>query len=405
MIIGIFTLISMTIYGQENYKPGYIITNSMDTIRGYILSVNNKPYKECCFKKDIKDKPQIYLPDQIFAYRFDGNGKFFISKDTPDQNGTTKYFLEFMIQGKANIYMMTDVKDHFYIETDKYKMMELSEPLKYSKNEYGVLLSRPNKYTGKLKYVMSDCPEVFSEIDDLKLYPKAIIKLAENYHNHVCSGDKCIIYEKKIAPLKIDWGPVAGISYNSFYFNGQNYSNYQSNNLLGINIELDNLIFAKEQIFLKTGVYLQQFNNYNLYEKRLSIDGVDYYGNFLTGPINFKSYVLLNPITFNYSFPMNKFAPYVGAGISNMFILTQNKDYHLIDFKYYNGLEEYKSYLGNVLPFYHLGFMGAVGLKYKFRNNHSINLEFNYQNFNNLNANLSLRINTIYYSAQLGYLF
>jgi outer membrane protein W len=102
---------------------------------------------------------------------------------------------------------------------------------------------------------------------------------------------------------------------------------------------------------------------------------------------------------------MNKFAPYIGAGISNLFILSQNNDYHLQDFKYYYGLQDFKSYVGNVLPFYHLGLMGTVGLKYKLKNNHFINLEFNYQNFSNLNMNQTLRMNTIYYSAQLGYLF
>ena len=114
--IAILTLISIHFYGQENYKPGYIITNSHDTIKGYILSVNINPYKECRFKKNIKDKPKVFFPDQIYAYRYNENGRFYISKDTPEQNDTTKYFLEFMIQGKANIYMMTDITDHFYIQ-------------------------------------------------------------------------------------------------------------------------------------------------------------------------------------------------------------------------------------------------------------------------------------------------
>lgn len=93
---------------------------------------------------------------------------------------------------------------------------------------------------------------------------------------------------------------------------------------------------------------------------------------------------------------MNKFIPYIGAGISNMFVISQNNDLYMQDFKLY---------YGNVLPYYHLGAMGVAGLKYKFKNNHFMNLEFNYQNFNNLNMNSSLRMNTIYYSAQLEYLF
>ncbi len=385
---------SISAYGQDNYKPGYVITNSLDTIRGYLLNVNTNPYKECSFKKSLNENVVVYSPDQIYGYRFEDNGKFYISKDTPVDKSMKRYFLEYMIQGKANIYLRTDQLVHYYIETARYKMMEISETEKYSRTKLGDVIVRPKLYTGKLKYVLSDCPEVFDEIDKLKLYPTQIIKLAEDYHNHVCTGEKCIIYEKKIQPLKINWGIVAGTSYNKFYFNDESYTYYQFNGFVGLNVEIENAVFSFEKLSLKTGVNIQQFNKFNFYNNNYS----SYYGNSFNSQINFKSYAIINPITLNYSFPLNKFVPYIGAGISNMFILSQNNDLYILDY-------DYKTFYGSVLPKYHLGYEGAVGLKYILNQRHYLNLEFNYQNFHNFNMNEKLIMNTIYYSCQLGYSF
>jgi len=394
----ILLLISIKSYSQENYKPGTIITNTNDTISGYLLSVNTNPYKECKFKKSLADKAVVYSPDQLYGYRFDENGKYYISKDTPENKGFKKYFLEYLIQGKANIYFRTDKTEHFYIETERFKMLELSEPPSYLKDEYNRIIIRPSLYTGRLKYVLSDCPAIFDDIDRVKLYPTQLIKLAENYHNHLCTGEKCIIYEKKIEPVNIKWGIVAGTSYNKFYFNDDNYTNYQYNGFIGVNLEINNIVFALEQLSLKTGLNIQQFNKYNFYKKEYSVNGVDLYGNFFTDQMNFKSYAIINPITLNYSFPLNKFVPYIGAGISNMVVLNQTKDLYILGV-------DYNLQYGRVLSSYQFGYVGAIGLKYKFKNSHYLNLEFNYQNFQNLEVNKTLRMNTIYYSAQLGYFF
>jgi len=51
---------------------------------------------------------------------------------------------------------------------------------------------------------MQDAPELRSQIQSLnKPEHKNLIRLAENYHNAVCEGEKCIIYEKKTKVFKV----------------------------------------------------------------------------------------------------------------------------------------------------------------------------------------------------------
>ena len=65
---------------QRNFKSGYIITLTGDTIKGYIDSRGDiKNYKRCVFKENEENSSAEYSPEEIRAYRFI-DGKFFISK-------------------------------------------------------------------------------------------------------------------------------------------------------------------------------------------------------------------------------------------------------------------------------------------------------------------------------------
>lgn len=124
-ILLLFCFISIVnLVAQENFKPGYIITNSNDTIKGFISQLNKDAFTKCSFKKNLNEKSIDYLPGEIFAYRFQNDGKYFITKETTLSSGNKTIFLEYLIKGKANIYFMRDNVDHYFIETDNVKMIE-----------------------------------------------------------------------------------------------------------------------------------------------------------------------------------------------------------------------------------------------------------------------------------------
>jgi hypothetical protein len=112
-IILIFVLSIIKLQAQENFQPGYIITNSNDTILGFITKLENESFNKCEFKKAYNQKVTTYLAGQIRAYRFENDGKFFITKKIPVISGDSVRFLEYLIKGKANIYFMRDNTDHY----------------------------------------------------------------------------------------------------------------------------------------------------------------------------------------------------------------------------------------------------------------------------------------------------
>ena len=367
----------------------------MDTVSGYFLTTNINPYKKCIFKTDLDVATKGYLAGEIRAYRFKSSGKFFISKEVLVNNEQKIYFLEYLIKGKANIYFLRENSEHFYIETDNNRLMELSEAPNLQKNEDGALYYKPAKYTGKLKYVLSDCPEIYDEIDKTKLYTKDLIKLAKNYHDKVCNSEQCIIFERQDQPIKTNWKVFGGISYNNFIFNDKNYTDYRYNPFIGFNWEVHNIFFSAEQIFLKTGASIQHYGNYTYKTETKIIDNVIFHGDY-QDQINFKSVTFDIPISINYQFSTSKVKPYAGIGISNIFFLSQNKELYAPEFNYY---------FGKAIPTHHIGYFFSMGIKFNIIDNHDIDLEVFAQKAYNINPNLILRLTNNYFSLKAGYTF
>ena len=75
---GIFTTVTMA---QTNPKPGYVIKNNGDTIRGNIdFRTNEKLSKQCVFWADGGSGGMTYKPGDIEGFRFDNGGKYFVTR-------------------------------------------------------------------------------------------------------------------------------------------------------------------------------------------------------------------------------------------------------------------------------------------------------------------------------------
>ena len=75
----LLAIITTATMAQTNPKPGYVITNTGDTIRGVIdFRTNEKLSKQCQFWANGEKEGKVYLPGDIEGFRFDNNGKYFV---------------------------------------------------------------------------------------------------------------------------------------------------------------------------------------------------------------------------------------------------------------------------------------------------------------------------------------
>ena len=359
-LILFFQLQFSPIFSQNNYVSGYIISNKNDTTKGFIQRIKSGSTK-CYFKKEINDKEIEYSPQDIASYRFRDNGKFYISKNAPFQDGEKKVFLEYLIKGKASIYFTRENIDHYFIEIEDDKLMELSEYPEVVKDSVGVMWVKPLKYKGKLIYLLSDCPEIQKDIESLDLQATPLINLAKKYHKKVCNNENCIVYERKLEPVKVHSSIEIGIDfsqlYNQYLYTNTNFSPCIQ---IGYKMEFENFIFSEEQFSFRTGLILQQFNHFVMYRDG---SGVNWIKND-TLSTSLQSIKFKIPASIIYTFPLQKVKPYVELGLMNSLILLTTKS---------------TNPLRSSFPIYQFGLFGTIGIKYQINKYHVLNFGLNYE--------------------------
>jgi len=250
-----FLFTNVLAFSQADFRKGYIITTSNDTINGEInyqgdLLNSNK----CLFRKSKGDLITEYSPYDILGYRFIESGKFYISKNISSEKGQRTIFLEYLIKAKVNVYYYRDedgIKDHYLINKDTSKIIELP-PLENLVNANGgQYLEENSRSIYILKYFLSDCPDIYSKIEQIRIDHKPLIDLAKTYHQKICKTEQCIVYQKKLPPITIHIEPFAGVT----HYIGVNNFISEFGGLLYIWLPRIN-----EKIYFKTGLIYNQLS-------------------------------------------------------------------------------------------------------------------------------------------------
>jgi hypothetical protein len=327
---------------SANYKNGYIITLKGDTIKGFLLFQNGyKATKQCVFKENLEGETAIYKPNEISGYRFI-DGKFYISKQLPGENNQQPktVFLEYFIKGLTSIYYLIDDKgEHYYIEKTPFGLIELSEPIKINEGTNTII---PSKYKGKLRSLMSDCPNIENEIDKTKLNYTSLVSLVQFYHHKVCNTDSCIIFERKPIPVKLQIGFLVGISADKLKFGNELISSTKFSYQFGLSMKINNLIFSdnnkinlnidflfgKETQYILKPLNAFDYLNYNGIKYILDpvkITATNNYNTFSELPVKLNILSFKFPIIVNYKLRLKNITLSTGIGINNKIILNRNE--------------------------------------------------------------------------------
>lgn len=306
------------IKAQTMFRPGFIITNNNDTVKGFVdYRGDTRNARRCDFKKSLDSETKEYSPTDIKSYRF-ADSKFYVSKKV-EVNGTeTQVFLEFLVDGIADLYYLLDESNsHYYIEKSDGKIFELNNEEITVDKDGKTYIAENKAYIGLLKIAFADCPQLFKQINQTKLDTKPLIEVTKNYHNFVCTDQKCVIYEKQIAPVKFTFAPIISMNgsflvfHNSYFFEAMEFqiSSYPS---FGIQLNAS-LPRANEKISFQSSL---EINKSNFYGK----SGYTEYT--YLNELNVKMLMLNGKAGIKYTYPKGKIRPTFLAGGSVMVPLT-----------------------------------------------------------------------------------
>ena len=201
LVLLLGAIMPLQMHAQANPKPGFIITNHGDTIRGNIdFRTNERLSKQCEFWPNGANESNTYKPGDIEAFRFDSGGKYFVTRRLNVTGEPELYFAEFMVQGKMNLYCVAhDSKEYFFFEREDGEMALLTNRLSTRdlKEEKENLQEKREQY-GKVKMLLKDSWKAVEDMNQKDLTRRKLVDVVRDYHHDVCTdGSTCMVYEYK----------------------------------------------------------------------------------------------------------------------------------------------------------------------------------------------------------------
>ena len=312
------------ISGQTNFRPGFIITNDFDTINGFVdFRGDIRNSRICVFKNDSSTEPSIFSPNDIQGYRiFDG--KFYVSRSIVKDSLEVAIFLEYLVDAITDLYYYRDnTGDHYFLQKEGEGFIELQNTQIEVSTPEQRYLTRSNRYKGILKATLSDCAEIWPDIDHAGFNHNDLIQIASDYHGYVCEGEDCIIYEKQLPAVILTYGPIIGMNYSSLKFvHDKLYSNYDFKSDFSVqggfslNVQLPRI---NEKLSCQLDIMVG--NNYYYSDNKDANDFEVVYTDIHIHLTAIRSSLLLK-----YTYTKGKIRPSVFAGWTGNFLLKSNNE-------------------------------------------------------------------------------
>ena len=371
-------------YAQSDFKKGYIITNNNDTVFGLIdFKSQIKSTLQCKFKKTDNDATISYTPNNIKGYRI-LDGKYYVSRNIKIDTTHINLFIEFLVNGIANLYYYKDERgEHFLIEKKQGEFAELNEIKKIVTYKGDNYESTNKKFIGRLKYEFQEAPDLFPEIDNSEFTKKSMIKVVVDYHQKVCKDGKCIVFEKKMKKIMLNFGILAGLNYNKLIIPK------------GILITDRDSYLANSKFndysFLSIGGYLNlsmpELNDFFSLQYEINYSTINHHGEFpdlLSTPLkkhtqklDYSTTSLQHIFMVNYNLSSSKITPTIHLGIFDNQIISQTSSRQSI--AYSGDKILYHSTPSNIQLSNNFGYIGGIGLEYSQIGKRSIRTELLYQ--------------------------
>jgi hypothetical protein len=284
----------------------------------------------CDFAENKTGELKSFLPAEIKGYVIDDE-KFYVSKEVYIDSIPVKFFLEYLLDGIADLYFLRhNNQDYYFLEKEgnmynltneerqiKYTPQSVTESRRYGAG--GVYMQRSRKYIGMLSIAFSDCPEIKDQIYSTDFDFKQLINVTKEYHNKMCTEYQCIDYSKSTR-AKLSVEPFIGLvnTANGFQCSYQkiNTTNFQ----FGVNIRIQPL----QSHYVWNLIIGANFSE-NSFQKVFYHDLMD-----PLSPAELKvSYSIIRiPITIEYSLPGKKISPFIFTSYTNAFLAS--KDYEIL---------------------------------------------------------------------------
>lgn len=387
-----------TISAQKNFKPGYIVKNQGDTIKGYIefMEWDNNPEK-IKFKVTLAEKESEYdvLTIQSFGVANEIYKKAIIQKETslrsidalsnsPEYNFVTDTcFIKVLIDGSKSLYYLKQLNEEPNLYIEQNNKIELLLFKKYNTLINGVTQVAERKdYVKQLSEYLPQCPSAFNQIENIRYKKSELVKLFKEYFKCINENPAYIqTYEK----IKSKFGVLAGLQHSNAVFKSNSVTFDEiENTTFNKPVSFTAAVFAdlilprtlnKWSIYNELAYSYYKLNGSHVTDQQNSAGATYYFYKIQFGYL--KLYNMLK-----YTHPGKDVQLQFKAGISNGYMIQPQENYKRREQRYITTIVTESPAIFS-LKKYEVGVVTSAGVHYK-----KLSAEFRYE-FSNGASNIS----------------
>jgi hypothetical protein len=319
-ILLLLLVLPIAAFSQKDFRPGFVVLNNGDTVRGLILyRLGSRISDECTYRATKKGETRVYKANELQSYAVT-NDKYYASMAL-DSATKEKVFVEKLVTGKVSIFRYHDT---FFAEKDKLYKLEKSVKKVNDKNVW--YEQEYKKYAGTLNFLTLDCGSMGGKAFNADLNEHDLVGLAVEYNR--CMDHPYVDYKQFKPHHTISYYPIVGVSSTNLSFSSDYYHYITSKRTTvssvapayGVGVEfvqprsIENLSANIELIFSN-----HHFSDLAENERNMM---------HITEDINIDYSRLRIPLSLKYNFTTGQTSPYVRFGfMMNLFFNGHIKVY------------------------------------------------------------------------------
>jgi len=329
----LFLASSSQIFAQKKFEPGTIISLDNKIIKGLILKQDwHDTPMQISFKTKKEDNAKTYTAKELSGFIIGievyYSGEVIVNKENRDTQGNNNssaidlipeiVFLKAIVLGPKNLFqIIRDNNNYFYYRKDSlFEKLEFKTHVDDPSNPGKKITILNDKYRIQMSEYLKDWPGINESANKLKYRKNSLIRLYKEYYSYT---KKDLDFISKPDRVKLEVGPVVGISLSSKEIKGQSYKYFETQPIDNYTEPIFGLFFnlifphhKKQWSLYNELIYTS--DKFDLYVP--SYDHWQNLGNIdLTMTMhNIKMFNLIR-----YSYSINRFQVFVNAGFSNAF--------------------------------------------------------------------------------------
>lgn len=312
----VLLLFSQSVFSQIDFRKGFIIKSSGDTINGYVnYHEGNISYRVCQFRTNESESTKEYTPETIKGYGY-VDDKVYQSETvvTTDQvRKDSHIFYEVITRGLVSLLKCES--DFYVMKGDSTFYRLNNDPMVINKADYSIV-SSITRYLGFLNIVMSDCPAIMERISKVEYNEKSLTCLVEDYNRQMNVTPVSFKSHKKWNTN--NFGISTGVSFTKikFHYDMGSYFlahpvNLSTSSFADIFYEFSSPRIS-ERLTFRTEMILTS-DRFTSYYNEPTVSGSNSYYTTI------KMAQLILPVSVSYYFNVKYLKPYLNVGLSVAF--------------------------------------------------------------------------------------